>query len=99
MTSPELFATLTSYDVDAALDALYDHVDRMLLAGDFAGVARLLATVPIAIMRPSILVGFLTIVPDFAPVEGRAKFAAKVRAHLLTTMPPERVDDLLRGLE
>lgn len=88
----------TSDGEDPALDFIYGTLDALLRAGDFATVDAVLAAV-VADLSTVALLGLLSITSPAAPsLAQRAPFARDVRA-ILTDHDPERVDDLMRGLD
>lgn len=88
--------SLGSYD--AALDLIYDSVDRLLREAQFALCASLLAEVAVSKCSVDVLLGMLVAtLPARTRISTRAAFLNRVRSELLRR--DEDVDSLLRGLE
>ena len=84
--------------VDAALDVLYDRVDDLLKAKQFALVDDLLRQANVTSLSTDMLLGFLTVtLPAKSKLAARDKFFADAEASIKTR--GEWENSLLAGLE
>lgn len=105
MTADQIIAGIRERDLydttdgeDPAVDFIYDALDALMRAGNFATVDTVLAD-GFAGLSTVALLGLLSITSPAAPkLTQRASFARDVRARL-TVRDPTRVDDLMRGLD
>lgn len=104
-TADQIIAEIRALDLldasdteDPALEFIYPTLDALMCAGDFATVNAVLAS-GVADLSTVALLGLLSITSPAAPsLAQRTTFARDVRAKL-TWRYPERVDELMRGLD
>ncbi|MFI5298177.1 MAG: hypothetical protein ACHREM_08775 [Polyangiales bacterium] len=97
-----LYGHLDAHDVseEEILDLVYREVDDRLLAGEFDAVSRILDAVDLEKLTTVVALAFASITRLAAHelTESRPAFMARLRK-ILEIVDPERVDDLLQGLE
>lgn len=94
----EVYALVAENRNDKAIDRVFDEVDELLLAGDFAKVDELLSEVDLAKLNPALLIGFLTITNVARKkLLAREDFVQRVERRL-RALAPERTEALLNGL-
>ena len=86
-------------DEDGALDLIYDSVYEMCRVGEFMKLNEFLRCIRLEDCSINIWLGILTSThPAKNKLPYRSEFFTKVKDHLKET-DPNRVEDLLRGLE
>lgn len=84
----------------AALKRVYRALDELLRSGELATCDRILLSVDLDRLDPSVALGLLTMtLPARNDLPHRAALVARLRAHLLDRMDSHRVAELLRGLD
>lgn len=84
---------------DDEVFAIYDRVDQLHREGRFADVDAILEALDVGGSETIVLLAYVSITrPARTELRAREAFVARVRERL-TRVDPERVDDLLAGLE
>jgi hypothetical protein len=85
---------------DAAMDAIFDHVNALLMAGQFARCDELLRLIDVDKVPPVLLISFLTITaPAKDKLAERGHFYDRAKAEIVRRRGPETTARLLVGLE
>ena len=85
---------------DRAIDVLFDLVDKMLSAGNYAQCGSLLTKIDLTRLNVDLVVALLSIsYPARRKLVARGDFIVRARAFLAQGLPPDEVAALLHGLD
>jgi hypothetical protein len=94
----EVYTLVAESRTDQAIDRVFDEIDELLLAGDFATVDEILLETDLARLNSALLVGFLTItLAAKKRLLAREDFVTRIEQRL-RTLQPEHVESLMNGL-
>lgn len=94
------YQTVARGDIDTATDEVFDRIDGLLEAGDFAACDRILQMADPDRLDSNLMVAFLVItLPARERLRERGAFHDAVRRILATSRGEAAAEEILRGLE
>lgn len=94
----QMYSHVAASKIDEAVDILFDHIDELLLAGDFSACDDLLHVIDPKRLDTHLLVAALSMTKAAAPrLSSRVRFVNRVTARL-KELAPDRWEALVQGL-
>jgi len=93
-----VYSSVLHGDPDAAIDVLFEHVDELLVRGEYGRCDDLLETIDLSRLDTNLLVALLSVTKRASSdLEQRQHLVERVETRL-RALAPDRADRLLTGL-